>query len=96
MDISFQWDEGKNRLNIRKHGISFDEARSVFADSQARLMDDPDHGQNEERFIILGYSDRLRLLVVCHCYRAEQGAIRIFSARRANRQEIKTYEEYLK
>lgn len=77
-----------------KHGISFDEAKSVFLDENARVISDPVHSENEDRFVILEISDRLRILVVCHCYRKNDEVIRIISARKATRNESKVYGEY--
>jgi uncharacterized protein len=94
--IHFNWDESKSRSNQKKHGVSFDEAQSVFLDQNARLIPDPDHSDYEDRFILLGVSERLRILVVCHCYRDSDATIRIISARKANRKEISIYEEHLK
>ena len=92
--LSFVWDEKKNKLNQSKHdGIDFDEAKTVFYDDQARIMYDPDHSDDEERFIILGFSAQLRLLVVCHCYRESDSIIRIISARKATKKEAETYED---
>ncbi len=85
--LSFEWDDRKNTQNRRKHGVSFDEAQTVFFDEQALLVADPDHSEHEERYILLGLSSALRTLVVCHCYRREEGMIRLISARRADRQE---------
>jgi len=67
--LKFTWDELKEAANRQKHGVSFDEARTVFFDEHARLIADPDSSEDEDRFILLGYSERPRLLVVCHCYR---------------------------
>lgn len=89
--IRFEWDENKNIANRKKHNISFEEAQTVFYDENALLIDDPDHSEEEERFILLGFSLRANLLVVCHCYRASESVIRIISARRATRTEEKTY-----
>lgn len=89
-DLRFEWDERKNAENLRKHGISFDEARTVFADEEALLVADPDHSNKEDRFVLLGLSSALRTLVVCHCYRQGE-VIRIISARRANRAERDQY-----
>ena len=72
-DIRFKWDERKNRENKRKHKVSFEEAHTVFLDENAIRYFDPDHSQDEDRFIMLGMSFTLRVLVVCHCYRREQG-----------------------
>ena len=91
--IQFEWDENKNQINQRKHGISFREAKTVFYDEEALLIDDPEHSQEEERFIILGLSKKANLLVVCHCYRASETVIRIISARKATKSETKQYQE---
>ena len=89
--IHFSWDDTKNRSNITKHGVSFEEARTVFFDDAARIIDDPDHSQREERFLLLGMSGRFRLLLVCHCYRESQEQIRIISARKATAAEAQHY-----
>lgn len=89
--MRFDWDERKERENRRKHGVSFQEAVSVFADENALFMQDPDHSTDEARFILLGLSGNLRALVVCHCYRKKDDLIRIFSARKATKSERQTY-----
>lgn len=89
--LEFQWDESKNRENIRKHGVSFEEARSVFSDENALRFFDPDHSEEEDRFIMLGMSSNLRMLVVCHCFRQNDEVIRIISARKADKDEEKNY-----
>ena len=89
--IQFEWDENKNRINQRKHGISFLEAKTVFYDEEALVIDDPEHSEQEDRFIILGLSSRANLLVVCHCNRASDTVIRIISARKATKTESKYY-----
>ena len=89
--MRFEWDEAKNRSNKRKHRVSFEEAQTVFWDENARIIDDPDHSKEEERFILLGLSGSLRLLVVSHTYRKRESMIRIISARRATRRESKIY-----
>jgi uncharacterized DUF497 family protein len=94
--LHFDWDESKSRSNKKKHGVSFEEAKSVFLDPNARLIPDPDHSDYEDRFILLGLSERLRTLVVCHCYREGDSVIRIISARKADQKEISIYEEHLK
>jgi uncharacterized DUF497 family protein len=94
-EISFSWDVRKDRENQRKHGVSFDEASTAFADENARLKHDPDHSRGEERFILLGFSGRLRLLVVSHVYRQGEKVIRIISARKATRKERKQYGQFL-
>lgn len=89
--IRFEWDENKNRINQRKHGVSFEEAKTVFYDGEAIVIDDPEHSKEEDRFIILGLSSRANLLVVCHCCRASETVIRIISARKATKTEAKFY-----
>ena len=89
--IRFEWDENKNIANRKKHNISFEEAQTAFYDDNALLIDDPDHSEDEERFILLGFSHKANLLVVCHCYRQSESVIRIISARRATKNEEKTY-----
>jgi uncharacterized DUF497 family protein len=79
--IRFEWNEVKSRQNKRKHGVSFEEAQTVFLDENAIRYFDPDHSENEDRFIMLGISFALRVLVVCHCYRQDETLIRIISAR---------------
>lgn len=90
-NIKFEWDENKNEINKKKHKISFEEAKTVFYDEEALLIDDPEHSQEEERFIILGLSKKTNLLVVCHCYRASVTVIRIISARKATKNETNQY-----
>ena len=85
------WDDNKNRENVRKHNVSFEEAGTVFYDPNGKLIDDPDHSDEEDRFIILGLSKMLLLLVVCHCYRENDEVIRIISARKATKKEAKYY-----
>lgn len=91
----FEWSLRKERLNRRKHGVSFDEARTVFYDEAARLIADPGHSDEEERFIIVGMSDLARVLLVCHCWREGDRVIRIISARRAVPFERAQYEGFL-
>ena len=91
--LEFEWDENKNEINKTKHKISFEEAETVFYDENAVIIDDPEHSQDEERFIILGFSARARMLMVCHCYRGEDEVIRIISARKATSEETKQYNE---
>ncbi len=91
VDIRFDWDKKKETVNKRKHGTSFTEAQTVFSDENGLLIHDPDHSQNEDRFIILGLSSRLRLLVVSHTYRKDDAVIRIISARKATRSEQQHY-----
>ncbi|MBI5721274.1 MAG: BrnT family toxin, partial [Burkholderiales bacterium] len=85
--LRFEWDPKKAAANLRKHKVSFEDARTVFSDERALLIDDPDHSDDEERFILLGLSSTLRLLVVAHCYRADGNVIRIISARKADSDE---------
>ena len=89
--LRFEWDDRKATANTKKHGVSFEEARSVFVDERAKLIDDPDHSEEEDRFVLLGLSSVLRLLLVCHCYRSEGNAIRIISARKATAGESRSY-----
>jgi uncharacterized DUF497 family protein len=91
--ISFSWDQNKEKENIKKHGITFEEAKSVFYDENAILIHDPLHSTEEDRFIMLGMSLKYRFLVVCHCYRDTEKQIRIISARKANRDETGQYHE---
>lgn len=93
--LSFDWDERKSLANKRKHKVSFEEAQTVFYDEEALLRDDPDHSDDEDRFILLGISSALRTLVVCHCYRKADQIIRIISARKASRSEAREYERNL-
>ena len=88
----FLWDENKAEINIRKHGVSFPEAQSVFDDYDALQIYDPDHSEEEDRFILLGMSSALRVLVVCHCFRENDEQIRIISARKATKNEKSTYD----
>ncbi len=90
-DLRFEWDEDKNRENIKKHGVSFQEAQTVFLDENAMRFFDPDHSRDEDRFIMLGMSFKLRVLVVCHCHRENDTVIRIISARKADKHEAKDY-----
>ena len=89
--IQFEWDPKKAQVNLRKHKVSFEDAQSVFSDQHALLIDDPDHSEEEDRFVLLGLSQSLRLLVVVHCYRAEGRVIRIISARKADADEQSNY-----
>jgi len=90
--IKFEWSPAKARGNLKKHGVSFEEAQSVFYDEFARQFYDVEHSDNEDRFILLGKSNQSRLLVVCHCERAEGNVIRIISARKATAKERKFYK----
>jgi uncharacterized protein len=91
--LRFQWDPAKDRANRRKHGVSFEEAETVFADEHALFIHDPDHSATEDRFVLLGLSVRLRVLLVVHSYRESEEVIRIISARRATRPERDRYDE---
>jgi len=90
----FAWDEAKDRVNQRKYGVTFEEAQTVFLDENAIRFFDPDHSKREDRFLMLGISFRLRVLVVCHCHRDDETVIRIISARKANKQERSDYWNY--
>jgi uncharacterized DUF497 family protein len=90
-ELRFEWDERKALQNRRKHGISFEEAETVFSDDYGLLIDDPDHAGVEDRFLLLGLSASLRTLVVAHCYRKADDVIRIISARKATRKERDRY-----
>ena len=90
--IKFEWEASKAASNVQKHGITFEEARTVFFDERARLINDPDHSESEDRFILLGFSSSLRVIVVCNCYRREGNVIRIISARKATATEKKAYD----
>jgi len=94
MELKFEWDENKNSINKKKHKISFEEAKTVFYDAEAIVIDDPDHSEDEDRFLILGISQNMNLLVVCHCYRELDTTIRIISARKATSTETKQYHEF--
>jgi uncharacterized DUF497 family protein len=90
-DIQFEWDSAKANANRRKHGVAFEEAETVFSDDLALLIDDPDHSDEEDRFVLLGLSAAPRILVVVHAYRSAKDAIRIISARKATKAERTTY-----
>lgn len=91
--LRFEWDPHKNLENQRKRGVSFEEAQAVFLDENALMIHDPDHSDDEDRFVLLGLSAKIRLVAVCHCYRKSNGVIRIISARKATRNEQKRYWE---
>lgn len=93
--IRFEWDERKNRSNRRKHGVSFEEAQTVFFDERAMEYPDPDF-KGEPRFLIIGSSLKLQVLLVCHCFRESDSVIRIISARRATKRERGAYVERAK
>ena len=87
----FDWDENKNKINLAKHGITFEEASTVFFDGRAILFDDPIHSAEEDRFLLLGMSETAKVCIVCHCYRESDTIIRIISARQATRKEEERY-----
>ena len=89
--MRFEWNETKSRSNEKKHGVAFDEASTVFYDDAALLFDDPDHSEDEDRFLLLGLSARLSILVVVHCYREDDHVIRVISARPATARERNVY-----
>ena len=89
--LIFTWNDDKNISNRRKHGVSFEEAQTVFFDKNAIEFDDPDHSINEERFILLGFNQNLKILVVCHCYHSNESEIRIITARKATKKEQNVY-----
>lgn len=92
-ELSFEWDPKKAASNAAKHGVSFEEAKTVFHDEDALVIPDPEHSLDEERFIIMGRSSKPRILVVVHCFRKTGSAIRIISARRAGTKEQQPYLE---
>jgi len=94
-EIRFTWNETKAQANLLKHKISFNEAVSVFSDDNARLIYDPDHSLEEERFLLLGLSYKLKVLIVVHCMRNENNEMRIISARKASKKEQKQYGGYI-
>jgi uncharacterized protein len=91
--LRFEWDDRKATTNRRKHKVSFEEAVTAFADDRALLIGDPEHSDEEDRFLLLGISADLQTLVVCHCYEESRDVVRIISARRANRKERRQYAE---
>ena len=90
-DLIIEWDPRKAAANVKKHGVSFEEAATAFSDENGRVVPDPDHSDEEDRFVLLGMSWSLRVLVVCHCYREASDVIRIISARKANKAERAQY-----
>ncbi len=93
--IDFAWDPGKNEINIQKHGVSFEEAQSVFYDERAIIIYDSSHSEKEDRFVLLGISKKFRYLVVCHCYQEDDSIIRIISARKATQREQIEYRDQI-
>ena len=91
-DVRFQWDSDKAENNQRKHGVSFEEATTVFYDENGIEFYDDEHSEWEDRFLLLGFSSNLNLLLVCHCYREDDAVVRLISARPATRNEAKYYK----
>lgn len=91
--VIYEWDENKNQANIKKHGVSFEEAKTVFEDKESILFNDESHSDAEERFLLIGFSFKLNLLIVCHCYRENETVIRIISARKVTKLEAREYEK---
>ncbi|MBT3220616.1 MAG: BrnT family toxin [Proteobacteria bacterium] len=91
-ELQIEWDPQKAAANLGKHGVSFDEAATVFHDERAIEFYDNEHSEWEDRFLLLGVSANLRLLIVCHCFRAEDSTIRLISARKATKNEAKHYQ----
>jgi len=89
--LQFDWDERKQKINISKHGVSFEEARTAFYDENAIQYFDPDHSEDEDRFLLLGMSIKPQILVVCHCFRESEILVRIISARKADKSEEQAY-----
>ena len=94
--LEFEWDKKKDKANLKKHGVSFEEARTAFFDEYAVQFYDPDHSEDEDRFILLGSSYKLNTLVVCHCFRKEETKVRIISARKADKDETLAYWNFRK
>lgn len=94
-ELTFEWNSRKAAENRRKHRVSFEEAKSAFLDENARVIADPDHSADEDRFVLLGLSIQLRLLIVVHCYRESENVIRIISARKADPSERRQYSEFV-
>jgi uncharacterized protein len=95
-DIEFSWNTKKAEINLKKHKVSFDEAVTVFYDEFATEYFDDTHSDDEDRFLMLGLSSKLRILIVCHCLRDSNNMIRIISARKATKNESKYYRRYSK
>lgn len=89
--LKFDWDKNKNLSNIKKHNVDFKEAETVFLDEEALIIYDPDHSESEDRYVLIGYSVKANMLVVCHCYRENEETIRIISARKATKTEREIY-----
>lgn len=95
-DLRFAWDPRKANENSRRHGVTFGEAQTVFLDENALLIGDPDHSDDEDRFVMIGLSARLRVLVVCHCYRTAESEVRLITARKGDREERREYERRMR
>jgi uncharacterized DUF497 family protein len=91
MKLTFEWDANKEKTNIKKHGVSFVDAKTAFHDEYAMQFYDPDHSDDEDRFILLGTNHQLKTLVICHCFRQTETVIRIISARHADASEQAAY-----
>ena len=91
IDLRFEWNPAKAKANLKKHGVSFEEAMSVFLDDNAIEFYDDKHSDREDRMLLLGLSANLKLLLVCHCYKESDSIIRIISARKATKNESKLY-----
>lgn len=89
--LLFEWDNEKNKINQKKHGISFEEAKTVFYDDNAIQFWDEDHSEGEDRFLLLGRSSKMRILLIIHCFRERESIIRIISARKATQKESQEY-----
>ncbi|MBX2807082.1 MAG: BrnT family toxin [Cellvibrionaceae bacterium] len=94
MELLFEWNKEKESANIKKHGLSFEQAKSAFFDENAIQFYDPDHSSEEARFILLDTNNELHTLVICHCFREEETRIRIISARKTNKEEANVYNVY--
>ncbi len=95
-ELHFEWDKRKEKTNVKKHGIFFEDARTAFYDEKAVQFIDPDHSDEEDRFILLGLSFKPQVLVVCHCFRESETVIRIISARKADKDEEQEYWKHRK
>lgn len=91
--MTFEWDEAKNKINIKKHDIDFVEAKTVFYDERGIVFNDPEHSNSEDRFIIIGKSIQSNICIVCHCYKEHEEVIRIISARKATKKEVNRYAQ---
>ena len=89
--LTFEWDNKKNQINKKRHGVSFEEAKSVFYDENAIQFWDEEHSDTEERYLLLGRSSKMRILLIVHSYREQESVIRIISARKATKNESKHY-----